>query len=258
MFQKESKRLGWLLLALLLLGTRLVWADTVAPATEAPLNPAMHIFEGFLPPFWALFWFVVTIPFWVIGFRQINRLVQQGREAMLLLGLSGAFAFVLSALKIPSVTGSSSHPTGTGLGAILFGPYVMSVLGGIVLLFQALLLAHGGLTTLGANSFSMAIAGPLVAYGIWKGLRHRLPVGWVVFLAAALADWTTYLVTSLQLALAYPDPVGGVIASMLKFAAIFAITQIPLAISEGLLTVIIYNALRSNAPAELKMLGVEV
>jgi cobalt/nickel transport system permease protein len=31
----------------------------------------------------------------------------------------------------------------------------MSVLGGLVLLFQALLLAHGGLTTLGANAFSM-------------------------------------------------------------------------------------------------------
>lgn len=53
--------------------------------------------------------------------------------------------------------------TGTGLGAILFGPASVSVLGVIVLLFQALLLAHGGLTTLGANTFSMAIAGPVVS-----------------------------------------------------------------------------------------------
>jgi cobalt/nickel transport system permease protein len=175
----------------------------------------------------------------------------------LLLGLSGAYAFVLSALKIPSVTGSSSHPTGTGLGAILFGPLVMSVLGGIVLLFQALLLAHGGLTTLGANAFSMAVIGPLVAYGLWMGLRGKMPTGWVIFLAAAFANWATYVVTSLQLALAYPDPVGGVLASFLKFAGIFAVTQIPLAISEGLLTVIIFNALRSNAQTELKTLGVE-
>lgn len=36
----------------------------------------------------------------------------------------------------------------------------MAVLGTITLLFQALLLAHGGLTTLGANVFSMAIAAP--------------------------------------------------------------------------------------------------
>jgi cobalt/nickel transport system permease protein len=133
----------------------------------------------------------------------------------------------------------------------------MSVLGGIVLLFQALLLAHGGLTTLGANAVSMAIVGPLVAWGIWQVLKNRAPLWLTVFLAAALADLATYGVTSLQLALAYPDPVGGVMASLLKFGAIFAVTQIPLAISEGILTVIIFNALRSNAPVELQTLGVK-
>jgi cobalt/nickel transport system permease protein len=257
MFSKKSKRLGWLLLAVLLLGARVAWADSIAPTGDTPVTPGMHIFEGFLPAGWAIFWFAVTIPFWVLGFRRLNRLVKQGRETVLLLGLAGAYTFVLSALKIPSVTGSSSHPTGTGLGAILFGPMVMSVLGGIVLLFQALLLAHGGLTTLGANAFSMAVIGPLVAYGLWVGLRGKMPAGWVIFLATASADWATYLVTSLQLALAYPDPVGGILASFLKFAGIFAVTQIPLAISEGLLTVIIFNALRSNAQTELKALGVE-
>ncbi len=49
----------------------------------------------------------------------------------------------------------------------------MTVVGLIVLLFQALLLAHGGLTTLGANTFSMAIVGPLVSYGIFKLLKKR-------------------------------------------------------------------------------------
>ncbi|NWF78717.1 MAG: energy-coupling factor ABC transporter permease [Chloroflexi bacterium] len=154
------------------------------------------------------------------------------------------------------MTGSSSHPTGTGLGAILFGPAVMSVLGTIVLLFQALLLAHGGLTTLGANAVSMAIAGPLVAWGIWQGLKGRAPVWLAVFLAAALADLATYVVTSAQLALAYPDAVGGFSASFAKFGTIFAITQIPLAISEGILTVLIFNALQTNAEPELSSLGV--
>lgn len=251
MSSKNLSRVFWLTLAVLLLGVRAAWAGQL----EAP--PSMHIMEGFLPPLWAAFWFVVTIPFWVVGFRRIKALVAEKPETRLLLGLSGAFAFVLSAMKIPSVTGSSSHPTGTGLGTVLFGPTIMSVLGTIVLLFQALLLAHGGLTTLGANSFSMAVSGPLVAFGIWRLLRNRMPTGVVVFLAAALADWATYVVTSLQLALAYPDPVGGVLASFLKFGTVFAITQVPLAISEGILTAIIFNALRSNAPAELQTLGVE-
>ncbi|NJO83955.1 MAG: energy-coupling factor ABC transporter permease [Blastochloris sp.] len=223
---------------------------------EARPAYAMHIMEGFLPPLWAAIWFVVAIPFWVIGLRRINRLIAEKPETRLLLGMVGAFAFVLSALKIPSVTGSSSHPTGTGLGAILFGPAVMSVLGTIVLLFQALLLAHGGLTTLGANAVSMAIVGPLVAWGIWKSLKDRTPVWLAVFLAAALSNLTTYVVTSLQLALAYPDPVGGFVAAFVKFGTIFAVTQIPLAISEGLLTVLIFNALQTNAEPELESLGV--
>ena len=198
-----------------LIATVLVWLFATTQIAQArPLN--MHIMEGFLPVGWAIFWFVVAIPFWVAGFRRIQQLIDRQPETRLLLGLAGAFAFMLSALKIPSVTGSSSHPTGTGLGAILFGPAVMSVLGGIVLLFQALLLAHGGLTTLGANTVSMAIVGPLVAWGIWRALKDHLPIGVVVFLAAALADLLTYVTTSIQLAVAYPDPIGGVLASFLK------------------------------------------
>jgi cobalt/nickel transport system permease protein len=237
--------------AMLLAGERVVWAHPMA----APKG--MHIMEGFLPPVWAIVWFVVAIPFWVAGFIKIRRLVADKPESRLLLGLAGAFTFVLSALKIPSVTGSSSHPTGTGLGAILFGPAVMSVLGGIVLVFQALLLAHGGLTTLGANTVSMAIVGPLVAWALWKWLNGKIPTGGVVFLAAAFADLVTYVVTATQLALAYPDPVGGFFASFSKFLVVFAVTQIPLAISEGLLTVLIFNALRANAPAELETLGIK-
>jgi cobalt/nickel transport system permease protein len=224
---------------------------------EARPAYAMHIMEGFLPPIWCAVWFAVAVPFWVFGFRRIQRLVSEKPETRLLLGLSGAFAFVLSALKIPSVTGSSSHPTGTGLGAILFGPAVMSVLGGIVLLFQALLLAHGGLTTLGANAVSMSIVGPLVAWSIWRGIKGRAPTWLVVFLAAALADLLTYVTTSAQLALAYPDPASGFIGSFIKFSTIFALTQIPLAISEGILTVLIFNALQTNAAPELRTLNVE-
>ena len=174
----------------------------------------------------------------------------------MLLGVGTAFAFVLSALKLPSVTGSCSHPTGTGLGALLFGPAAMAPVGLVVLLFQALLLAHGGLTSLGANVFSMAIVGPFVAWAIYKlarALGASLAVG--VFLAACLGDLMTYVTTSVQLALAFPDPVGGFMASFAKFAGIFAITQIPLAISEGLMTVMIFNALARFNPAELHNLG---
>lgn len=215
---------------------------------------AMHIAEGFLPAQWALFWWLMALPFFAVGVRSLMRITQTYPDLKLLLALAGAFSFVLSALKLPSVTGSCSHPTGTGLGTVLFGPSVMTVLGSLVLLFQAVLLAHGGLTTLGANAFSMAITGPWVAFLVYQLVagtgRQRLGL----FLAAALGDLATYLATSVQLALAFPAAHGGFMTSFLKFAGIFAITQVPLAISEGLLTVLVWNWLQTYASSELQTL----
>ena len=192
----------------------------------------------------------------VAGFFSIQKTLKQSRKTLILLAMSGAFVFVISSLKIPSVTGSCSHMTGTGLGAILFGPTAAGVLGLIVLLFQAILLAHGGLTTLGANTFSMAIAGPFLSYGIYK-LCQKLNVNRkvAVFLAAFFGDLFTYCVTSLQLAMAYPSEAGGVGASAVKFLGVFAPTQLPLAVMEGLLTVVIVIALESYAKPELKAVG---
>ena len=215
------------------------------------LSNAMHVMEGFLPVNWAITWWVIFIPFFVFGLKSITKIVKEQPKKKLLLALCGAFVFVLSALKIPSVTGSCSHPTGVGLAAILFGPSVTVVLGTIVLLFQALLLAHGGITTLGANSFSMAIVGPLVSFGLWKLFKDKIDKKVVVFLAAALGDLATYTITSIQLGLAFPDPSGGIIASIIKFLGIFFITQVPIAIAEGLLTVIIYNFISENEEREV-------
>lgn len=217
----------------------------------------MHIMEGFLPASHCLGWGLASLPFVGYGVRVIQKIIREKPQQRMLLGVATAFTFVLSALKMPSVTGSCSHPTGTGLGAILFGPVVMAPIGLIVLFFQALLLAHGGLTTLGANVFSMAVVGPFAAYGIFRlSGKLSLPFGLSVFLAAGLADLVTYVITSFQLALAFPDPVGGFWGSFAKFAGIFAITQIPLAISEGLLTVVVFNALKKYNYPELEEMKV--
>ena len=203
---------------------------------------SMHIMEGFLPIKWAGFWFLVCLPFWFVGIKKLSKISKGSTQDKMVLGLAGAFIFVLSALKIPSVTGSSSHPTGVGLSAILYGPFITSILGTIVLIFQTGLLAHGGFSTLGANSFSMAIVGPIVSFSLFK-LLYKKNKSLAVFLAASLGNMTTYIVTSAQLAFANPSETGGVMESFIKFAMIFAITQIPLALIEGLLTNVIINIL---------------
>lgn len=208
-----------------------------AVAAPSPLF-AMHIAEGFLPAGWCVGWYCASLPFIIYGVYSIKKTVAQNPRSKLYMGIAGGFVFVLSALKLPSVSGSSSHLTGTGLGTILFGPAAMSVIGLIVLLFQALLLAHGGISTLGANVFSMAIAGPFAAWLVYRLLQQAKALEWVaVFCAAFVGDICTYLVTSLQLAVAYPDALGGVAVSFAKFAAMFAITQLPLAVVEGVITV---------------------
>ncbi|ACA46501.1 energy-coupling factor ABC transporter permease [Clostridium botulinum] len=215
---------------------------------------AMHIAEGFLPPKWAALYFVLSAPFIVIGVKHIRQKTKKNKDLKMLLAVVAAYAFILSAMKIPSVTGSCSHPTGTGLAAIIFGPFVASVVGVIVLLFQAILLAHGGITTLGANTFSMGIVGPIVSYLIYKGLKNKNQK-LAVFLAASLGDLATYTVTSLQLALSFPAKTGGVMAAFAKFATIFSLTQIPLAIIEGLITIMIFEFMMKYSKEELKTLS---
>jgi len=198
--------------------------------------------EGFLPLYWCVLWYAISLPVVAYGAYKMNIMIKENREILPLLAVSGAFIFVLSSLKMPSVTGSCSHPTGTGIGAILFGPWITSVLSTIVLIFQAVFLAHGGLTTLGANTFSMGIVGPIVGYLVFKTcMKQNVNLYLTVFLAALFADWFTYIVTSIELALAFPAASGGLLASLEAFMGVFALTQIPLAIVEGAVSALLFK-----------------
>ncbi|MEN3183448.1 MAG: energy-coupling factor ABC transporter permease [Atribacterota bacterium] len=207
----------------------------------SPQAFAMHIAEGFLPPAWCGLYFVLSAPFVLLGLLQIRK--TQDPHTRMFFALAGAYVFLLSALKLPSVTGSCSHPTGTGLASILFGPAPTAFLSSLVLLFQALLLAHGGITTLGANILSMGVAGPLVGFLTYRALRN-VNRNVAIFTAAFSADLSTYVVTSLQLALAFPGTSLGF--SFLKFLSLFALTQVPLAVMEGFLTLALLEYLTAK------------
>jgi len=217
----------------------------------------MHIMEGFLPWQWCLFWYLLTVPVVVYGIIQIKNITEKNPESKPLLAVSGAFIFVLSSLKLPSVTGSSSHPTGVGLGAVFFGPAVTCVLAFIVLVFQALLLAHGGITTLGANIFSMGVIGPFAAWLIYKIIiKTGLSSSIAIFYAAFAGDIFTYITTAIQLALAFPLP--NFYTALSNFIGVYAVTQIPLSIAEAILFVIIFEhilKLRPDILRSLKVIG---
>ncbi len=212
----------------------------------------MHISEGFLPISHCIGWAAAAAIPTVISVRAISRDLERKRENRVLLAASAAFLFTLSSLRMPSLTGSSSHPTGTAVGVWLFGPQAMPALALITLVFQALLLAHGGLTTLGANLFSLGIAGP---WAMWLLLKLLLKLGWkrdrCIFLSTVAGDLATYVTTAAQLGLAYPSAHGGFFGSFFKFLGVFLITQIPISIVEGMLTVALLRALAASDVAGL-------
>jgi len=209
----------------------------------------MHIMEGGLSWQWCLVWWLVALPCLIYGTYHLKKILASDREALPLLGVTGGFIFILSSLKLPSITGSCSHPTGTGLSTISFGPWITTVVCAIVLLFQSLFLAHGGLSVLGANIVSMGIVGPLAGYVLYRFLRNTsVNVYLTVFLVTALADMFTYVTTSLQLALAFPAETGGSLSSFLMFLGVFAVTQVPLAIVEGIVLALVFKYIITLKP----------
>jgi len=143
--------------------------------------------------------------------------------------------------------------TGTGLAAILFGMGPTVILGVIVLIFQAILLAHGGLTTLGANTFSMAVAGPFLTLILYKaGKKLNINKMATVLIAVFFGSLFTYVVTAFQLALAHPSEVGGFGASFVSFMIVFAPTQLPLSVVEAILTVLVLVGMEKFASRELE------
>jgi cobalt/nickel transport system permease protein len=141
------------------------------------------------------------------------------------------------------------------MAAILIGPLPTTVITAIVLLFQALFMAHGGLTTWGANTVNMGILGTFAAFGAFLGARRLgLPIWVGGALAGIIADLVTYAGTALTMSLALHGERGIFDVTAMIFAA-FLPTQIPLAILEGALTAIMVNFVVSRRPDIAGRLG---
>ena len=77
-----------------------------------------------------------------------------------------------------------------------------------------------------------------------------MPAG--VFAAALVADLITYVTTAVQLSLAFPTN-GHLLPSLQVFLSVYAITQVPLAIMEAILTVMFFSFLSRSRPDLLDM-----
>jgi len=215
---------------------------------------AMHISEGILPPGWAGLWYLVAAPFLWWGIWDIKRRSSAEPKFKILVAMVGAAVFIISCMPIPVPTaGTCSHPCGTGIGAIIIGPGPTIVISSIALLLQALFLAHGGITTLGADIVSMGVGGALSGYFIFVLLRRlKLNTFVCAFAAGVVSDWVTYGITSAVLAAALRGD-GTFLKMFLAIVIAFIPTQLPLGILEGFLSAGAYRFVKSRRPELLKL-----
>lgn len=240
---------------------RPVFAPAAAAAVALALLPspalAMHLADGILPLGWAGLWTVVALPFVAVSLRVLRHRSGADARAMPLVALVAAVVFLVSCMPIPiPFVGTCSHPSGTGLAAVLVGPWLAVLSALVALVLQALFLAHGGFTTLGADVLSMGVAGAFAGWAVFRLLRRAgLGLAPAAFAAGVLSDWATYATTSLELATALRGgrPLGEAVATI---ALAFAPTQVPLGLLEGLVTAGAVAFVARRRPDLLARLGI--
>lgn len=216
-----------------------------------PAN-AMHLSEGILPANYAGLFGIISLPFVIYGFWLIGKRKKENPLYFSMVGLIGATVFVLSAFPIPvPIAGTCSHPAGTGLSAVILGPFQSVVTAFISLLIQALFMAHGGITTLGANVFTMGIGGSFCGFfAYYLARKFNFSVFTAGFLAGFVADIVTYFLTAFVIAISIaPNFTEG----LLEVSLAFVPTQIPLAILEGIITGFALKYIAEHKPEFLKL-----
>jgi len=222
---------------------------------------AMHISEGILPFNWAALWSIIAVPFVAYGLYRLRKLSAVDLSFKPLVGLMAAVVFIISCMPIPVPTaGSCSHPCGTAISGILVGPAISILVAAVALLIQALFLAHGGLSTWGANIISMGVMGSFAGFLTFKALRSmKINMAVSGFVAGLLADWATYFTTSIELASGIKGN-SPFMPLFWKILIAFIPTQLPLGILEGAMTagmiVLLYKK-RPDLLVRMKVLKAE-
>ena len=174
MFENRTtlKRLGTYYLALF------VWLFT----------SAMHIPDGYLSPATSLIMFLVALPFWWLGLRKIRQTMNA--RSIPLISLMAAFSFVIMMFNVPLPGGTTAHAVGAAITAIVLGPEVAVIAVTIALIIQAFFFGDGGILSIGANSFNMAIVGSYVSWSVYhafsKGTKITSPRR---LIGAAIGGW---------------------------------------------------------------------
>jgi cobalt/nickel transport system permease protein len=198
----------------------------------------MHISEGVLTAPVLLAGGVGTILGLAIGLRRMNV-----REIPKVALLTAAF-FVASLVHVP-IGPSSAHLVLNGILGILLGWTAFPAIF-IGLFFQAVLFQFGGLTTLGVNTLNMAV--PAVIMGALARPVLQSNSGLFAMVMTAIAGAGAIILSAVMVA-------GSLAFSGESFVAVsklIFVAHIPIAIAEGVLSVLIISFLLKTKPEVIK------
>lgn len=134
----------------------------------------MHIPDGYLSPSTCAVMYGAVSPFWVVAARK----VRQGSDdaGTPSIALLSSFSFVLMMFNLPLPGGTTGHATGAALAGIVLGPWTALLALSCTLGIQAAFFGDGGVLTLGANCFNIALVTPCVGaflYRLFSGRSQR-------------------------------------------------------------------------------------
>ncbi|MBN2026591.1 MAG: energy-coupling factor ABC transporter permease [Actinobacteria bacterium] len=214
----------------------------------------MHIPDGFLNTGVSVATGVVAAG--AIGYGLYKARDELDERSVPMLALCAAFVFAAQMLNFPVAGGTSGHFLGGVLVAVLLGPWLGSLVIGLVLLVQCLGFADGGVTALGANVFNMAVIGTILSYYIFYGIKKLLPKNKTAFLAATgVVAWLSVMLASgaasVELAVSGTTPLSVVLPSMLGVHAIIGV-------GEAIITVLVVSVVLAVRPDLVKTYDYEI
>ncbi|MBL6989739.1 MAG: energy-coupling factor ABC transporter permease [Bacteriovoracaceae bacterium] len=220
----------------------------------------MHISEGIITGIPAAVFTVVSLGLVGVGAKEMTKFAKEFPEKKPLLGMAGAFIFFLSLIPIPAFTGTTSHPCGAPMAAILLGPWIGIALTGLSLFLQAAFFAHGGFSTWGANVIILGVGGAMCG---WAAFKISRKVGLSLVVSAAIGGFIgnilTYTFAGLTLASVLstgPQPQYTFMQYLGVIYTAYLPTQGPIAIGELFMTGLIIKYVYEQRPEILESLKV--
>jgi cobalt/nickel transport system permease protein len=207
----------------------------------------MHIKDGSVDPAIAIIMFAAAIILLVISWKKVKAQYTQSFAAVL--AISSAFVFAAQMIDFPVALGTSGHLVGGTFLAMLLGPFAAMISMTIVVIMQGFFFADGGISTLGANIFNMAITCSL-GFLLIK-LLTRSAKGTGEFASRVfIASWISVMVGALAAALevgfssvaASAGGVWGIVPALLGFYAVAGLV-------EGAVTAALLTSLQLFQPA---------